>query len=254
MSQQFALQWSLLKKICSSRFGVFVFSLFYIHCMLFTGTANAMHISEGILNAVPAILTGGLALPFIAAGLMRIKKLKAANPLYFSMLGLMGATVFVISAFPIPVPVVGTCAHPAGTGLSAIFLGPLPSVVVAFVSLLIQAMFMAHGGLTTIGANTLTMGVCGSFCGYFAFISSRKAGLSNFWSGFAAGVAADIVTYGATAFVLAISITPDFLTAFGEISLAFVPTQLPLSVLEGAITGFAVRYVFQHKPELLEAV
>jgi cobalt/nickel transport system permease protein len=211
-----------------------------------------MHISEGILPVAPAFLTGLVALPFIAAGLMRINKLKAANPLYFSMIGLTGAVVFVLSAFPIPVPFAGTCSHPAGTGLSAIFLGPLPSVVVAFVSLLIQAMFMAHGGLTTIGANTLTMGVCGSFCAFMAFRTSRRARISFFWSGFAAGLVADLVTYAATAFVLAVSIAPDYLAAFTEIALAFVPTQIPLSILEGVITGYAVRYVHQHKPELLE--
>jgi len=211
----------------------------------------AMHLSEGILPAKDAIGAGILALPFVIIGLKKIGKSKKENPLYFSMVGLLGAAVFVISAFPIPVPIAGTCSHPAGTGLSAIILGPFPSVVVAAVALLIQALFMAHGGLTTLGANILTMGICGSFCGYFTYKFAKKVGFSPFVSGFFAGVVADITTYAATAFVLAFSLSNDFVTAFLEIGLAFVPTQIPLSILEGVITGFAVRYVFQNRPELL---
>lgn len=212
----------------------------------------AMHLSEGILPAREAIGSGIIVLPFIILGLKKISQSKKENPLYFSLVGLLGAAVFVISAFPIPVPIAGTCSHPAGTGLSAIILGPFPSVVVATVALLIQALFMAHGGLTTLGANVLTMGICGSFCGYFAYKLSRGLGASYFVSGFMAGVVADIVTYAATAFVLAFSLSNDFFTAFLEIGFAFVPTQIPLSILEGVITGFAVKYVFQNRPELLK--
>ncbi|GAB4435230.1 MAG: hypothetical protein OHK0040_06370 [bacterium] len=214
--------------------------------------AFAMHLSEGILPVKDVVITFIISAPFVIIGFKKIAEQKKQNPLYFSLVGLLGAAVFVISAFPIPVPVAGTCSHPAGTGLSAIFLGPFPSVVVSFIALLIQALFMAHGGLTTLGANVLTMGVCGSFCGYAAYMFGRRAKLSYFWSGFLAGFVADIVTYAATAFVLAASLADNTLQAFTEIGLAFVPTQAPLSILEGVITAFAVKYVFQNKPELLE--
>lgn len=229
-----------------------VYAIFsVVYAVLYSQPVYAMHLSEGILPARDAMGAGIIVLPFIVLGLKKIRQCKSENPLYFSLVGLLGAAVFVISAFPIPVPIAGTCSHPAGTGLSAIILGPFPSVVVSTVALLIQALFMAHGGLTTLGANVLTMGICGSFCGYFAYKLSKKLGASYFVSGFMAGVVADIVTYAATAFVLAFSLSNDFLTAFIEIGLAFVPTQIPLSILEGVITGFAVKYVFQNRPELL---
>lgn len=230
---------------------VFTFVFTAVFMVLSAKEVFAMHISEGILPPKDAILTSVLALPFVVIGLFFMKRLKLRNPIYFSLVGLIGAAIFVISAFPIPVPIVGTCSHPAGTGLSAIILGPFVSTVIACVALLIQALFMAHGGLTTLGANTLTMGVFGSFLGYAGYALCRKLKLSYFISGFIAGFIADIATYGATAMVLAFSLSPDFLPAFKEISLAFVPTQLPLSVLEGLITGFAVKYVFQHRPDLL---
>ncbi|MCX7770395.1 MAG: energy-coupling factor ABC transporter permease [Proteobacteria bacterium] len=219
---------------------------------IFVKDSFAMHISEGILPAKEAIISFLFSLPFVIVGLYNIYRLKKENPLFMPLLGLIGAGIFVISAFPIPVPIAGTCSHPAGTGLGAIILGPFVSTVVACVSLLIQALFMAHGGITTLGANTLTMGVFGSFLGYFSYRICRKLGLNIFLSGFVAGFIADIATYGATAVILALSLSPEFIPAFKEISLAFVPTQIPLGILEGVITGYSVRYIYIHKPELMD--
>lgn len=214
--------------------------------------ANAMHLSEGILPANYAVFFYVLSLPFVIYGFWTINKKKKESPLYFSMVGLIGATVFVLSAFPIPVPIAGTCSHPAGTGLSAVILGPFQSVVTAFVSLLIQALFMAHGGITTLGANVFTMGVGGSFCGFFAYYLARRLNFSVFFSGFLAGFIADIATYFLTALVIAVSIAPSFTEGLIEVGLAFVPTQIPLAILEGIITGFALRYIAEHKPEFLK--
>ncbi len=150
-------------------------------------------------------------------------------------------------------PVAGSTAHPAGTGLSAVFLGPFASVVVAFVSLLLQALFLAHGGLTTLGGNTFSMGVMGSFAAFAAFRLGRGGGLSLFWSGFLAGVTADLVTYLGTSFEMALALhgTQPLLSVLGQIYLAFMPTQIPLSILEGVVTGGIIVYVQKHRPDIL---
>ena len=82
------------------------------------------------------------------------------------LVGLLAAVVFIISCMPIPVPTAGTCSHPCGTAISAILVGPYISVLISTVALLIQALVMAHGGLTTLGADIVSMGVVGSFTGY----------------------------------------------------------------------------------------
>jgi len=217
------------------------------------GAALAMHISEGILPAGWAALWFAVALPFVAWGVRQISRRKAVDPSYIPLLGIFGAAVFVFSCFPIPVPVAGSTAHPAGTGMSAIFLGPFASVVVAFISLLLQALFLAHGGLTTLGGNTLSMGVVGSFAGYGAFRVGRLLRFNLFWCGFLAGVAADLLTYLSTSFEMAIALHGDhpFWSVLGQIYLAFMPTQVPLSVLEGAVTGGIVVYVSKHRPDIL---
>src|SRR5271157_1292983 len=120
-------------------------------------TAHAMHISEGILPPQWAVLWFALAIPFIAWGLRNLRIRSKEEPHLKAMVGLVGAAVFVISCMPIPVPAAGSCSHPCGTGIAAIFIGPLLTVVVTSVALVLQALFLAHGGLTTLGANVASM-------------------------------------------------------------------------------------------------
>jgi len=221
--------------------------------LLAASPAWAMHISEGILPPGWALLWFVVAAPFVGYGIVRINRSKQLDPSYIPLVGIFGAAVFVFSCFPIPVPVAGSTAHPAGTGLSAIMLGPFPSVVVAFISLLLQALFLAHGGLTTLGGNTLSMGIIGSFGGYGAFLVARRLGANLFWCGFAAGVAADLLTYLGTATEMALALHGDHSIAsvLGQIYLAFMPTQIPLCILEGVVGGGILVYVQKHRPDIL---
>ena len=148
-------------------------ALFSVGALLSAQDAYAMHISEGILPLNWAALWFALAIPFVAYGLYSLNR-RSRNDLSFKPLaGLMAAVVFIISCMPIPIPFAGTCSHPCGTGISGILVGPAISVVIAAVALLIQAIFLAHGGLSTLGADIVSMGVMGSFAGYFTFSGTQ---------------------------------------------------------------------------------
>ena len=112
-----------------------------------------------------------------------------------TLVAMTGAAIFVISCMPIPVPFAGTCSHPCGTGLGALLIGPAATVVVASIALLFQALFLAHGGLTTLGANVVSMGVVGAFSAYGLFQLLRKARVPVFPAALAAGVISDWATY-----------------------------------------------------------
>lgn len=218
--------------------------------------AHAMHITEGLLPLPVALFWFVLAAPFLVAGIVLIGRRKAAIPEYMPLLGIFGAAVFVFSCLPIPIPGVGATAHPAGTGLSAIFIGPFPSVIVAFISLLLQGMFLAHGGLSTLGANTFSMGVLGAFAGYFAFRTARMLRLNLFWSGFAAGVFADVFTYVGTSFGLASGLhgTGSYLGEVQTIFLLLLPYVVVLALIEGLVTGGILVYVGKNRPDLLRRI
>ncbi len=231
--------------------GGFVFLLTML--ALDSQPAHAMHISEGILPVQWAVLWFALAIPFIAWGLRDLRVRSREEPHLKSMVGLVGAAVFVISCMPIPVPTAGTCSHPCGTGMAAILIGPTLTVVVASIALLLQALFLAHGGLTTLGANILSMGVMGAFTGYSIFILSRRFGASWFVSAFLAGVLSDWVVYAGTSFFLATALHGDgsWGIMFLSIIVAFIPTQVHLGILEGFLNAGAFRLVHNRRPEFL---
>lgn len=239
-------------------------ALIMLCCLFFANNVHAMHISEGILPFNWAALWFVLAIPFVGYGLYRLKKLSSLDPSFKPLVGLMAAVVFIISCMPVPVPTAGTCSHPCGTGISGILVGPAISILVAAIALLIQALFLAHGGLSTWGANILSMGVMGSFAGYLTFKTLRsitplfppfnKGGMGGLAvSGFMAGLLADWATYFTTSVVLASGIRGDspFLPLFWKILVAFIPTQVPLGILEGAMTAGMVVLLYKKRPDLL---
>ena len=194
-----------------------------------------------------------VAMPFVAKGIVDVKKKAKINPHFKPLLGLMAAAVFIISCMPVPVPTAGTCSHPAGTGVAAILLGPVMSIFVTAIALFIQALFMAHGGITTWGANIVSMGIAGSFTGYIVFKVLRRLKVSLFISGFFAGLLADWATYAMTSFELASALhgNKPLGSLFIVILAAFIPTQLPLGILEGFLTGGMVSFVAKRRPDIL---
>jgi len=211
-----------------------------------------VHVAEGILPAEWAVAWAVPAAGAVAIGLDRLKKRTADDPSFKSLVALMGAAVFAISLMPIPVPVAGSVSHPAGTPLAAIVVGPWASVVLAGLALLVQALFFAHGGLTTLGANILSEGMVGSFVGFGCFWLARRRGASLFRAGFLAGVFGDVAVYLATATELGLGLFPwnGSLRGAGALFLAFLPTQLPLAILEGVFTGGVLRSLAQLRPDI----
>ena len=212
-----------------------------------------MHISEGILPIGWAALWMAIAAPFMAVGLREIKLKGREDTSFKPLLGLMAAMVFIISCMPIPVPLAGTCSHPCGTGLAALLLGPALTVVIASISLLFQALFLAHGGLTTLGANVCSLGVAGAYTAIGVYRLARAAGTSRPVAAFMAGLISDWATYLVTSLELAGALgvgSASFWTMFKAIALAFVPTQLPLGILECFVTAGALKFMLSRKPSL----
>jgi cobalt/nickel transport system permease protein len=220
--------------------------------LTFPRPARAMHIADGILPLSWAVVFTVCALPFVAVALALLRRRTGSDPRLKPLVAMVAAAVFVLSAMPIPVPFVGTCSHPCGTGLAAILLGPFMTVLVALVALILQAVFLAHGGFTTLGANVLSMGVAGAFVGFGAFSLLRRARAPLAVAAFTAGLLSDWATYGVTSLELAAALhgPRPFGEVFRAVALAFVPTQLPLGVLEAFLTAGAVAFMARRRPDL----
>ncbi len=211
-----------------------------------------MHISDGILEPQWILFWFAISAIFVAIGLRIINTRIRDDPAYLPRISLLGAVVFVISVWHIPVPVTGSSSHPVGTPLAAIIIGPFAAIVISSIALFFQA-FVAHGGLTTIGANTFSMGIVGAFGGYIVYRLLRNFCPLWFSAGMA-GLLGSILTYLATALQLAHSLNPGNVMYYWKLyALGFIPTQLPLAIAEFAFTGYAIDYLSRTQQELVSA-
>lgn len=99
-------------------------------------------------------------MPFLVIGARRIARISREQPRAKLLLVSAGAFALVLSALKIP-SVTGSCSHPTGTGLGAVLFGPSAMAVLGAIVLLFQALLLAHGGLTTLGANIFSMAIVG---------------------------------------------------------------------------------------------
>lgn len=197
-----------------------------------------MHIMEGFLPIQHAIGWSVASSPFVAYGLHSINKRFREQPEQRMLLGVAAAFTFVLSALKLP-SVTGSCSHPTGTGLGAILFGPTAMAPIGAVVLMFQAILLAHGGLTTLGANVFSMAIVGPFAAAAIYRMARTARLPFGFSIFLAASLADLLTYITTSAQLALAF-PDpsggFAASFAKFAGVFAFTQIPLAISEGLLT------------------
>lgn len=203
-----------------------------------TPIASAMHIMEGYLPPKYCIAWGIICIPFLVKGSISIKRKLNQDRKSITLLAMAGAFIFLISSLKIP-SVTGSCSHMTGTGLSAILFGPAAVSILGIIVLLFQAILLAHGGLTTLGANTFSMAIAGPLLSYGIYRLCSKLKINRRVSIFLAACLGDLFTYCVTSFQLALAYpSKDGGTAASVIKFlsVFAPTQLPLAIIEGILT------------------
>lgn len=225
------------KSIHWPRMGWLLLALLLVSAQTAWAKPAAMHIMEGFLPPVWCIVWFVVAIPFWVLGFRQISQLVARKPETRLLLGLAGAFAFVLSALKIP-SVTGSSSHPTGTGLGAILFGPTVMSVLGGIVLLFQALLLAHGGLTTLGANTVSMAITGPLVAWGIWIGLKDR--APLWlTVFLAAALADLLTYVATSIQLALAY-PDpaggFIASFIKFGTIFAVTQIPLAISEGILT------------------
>ncbi|ABR35827.1 energy-coupling factor ABC transporter permease [Clostridium beijerinckii] len=200
--------------------------------------ANAMHIMEGYLPPQFCIIWGAICVPFIAIGYLSIKKTLSENRRSITILAMAGAFVFVLSSLKIP-SVTGSCSHMTGTGLGAILFGPSAVSILGIIVLIFQAILLAHGGITTLGANTFSMAIAGPFVSYGIYRLCKALKVNKYVGIFFAASIGDLFTYCVTSIQLALTYPSEnggFIVSAAKFLAVFAPTQVPLAVIEGILT------------------
>ncbi|MGB4653776.1 energy-coupling factor ABC transporter permease [Methanothrix sp.] len=212
-----------------------------------------MHIMEGFLPHPWWEIWFVLSLPVVAWGVYKMNRMIKESREILPLLAVSGAFVFVLSSLKMP-SVTGSCSHPTGTGMGAILFGPGITAVLSAIVLIYQALFLAHGGLTTLGANIFSMGIAGPLIGYLVYRLASRMGLGMYLSVFLAAMLADWATYLVTSMQLALAFpaaSGGVIASFQAFMAVFAITQVPLAVVEGAVTALMFKYLVRLRGDIL---
>jgi len=194
-----------------------------------------------------------LSIPVVVYGIYKLNRLIKENREVLPLLAVAGAFIFVLSALKLP-SVTGSCSHPTGTGLAAILFGPAITAVLGTIVLLYQSLFLAHGGLTTLGANVFSMGIVGPVVAYTIYKVGMRLNLNFYFVVFLAATLGDWATYVITSVELALAFPADpggVMGSFKAFATIFALTQVPLAIIEGAITALIFKYIIQVRSDAL---
>ncbi|MCW3983930.1 MAG: energy-coupling factor ABC transporter permease [Candidatus Bathyarchaeota archaeon] len=214
-----------------------------------------MHIMEGFLPHPWWEIWFAIAIPFVAFGIYKLTKIAKQIPEAKPLLALMGAFIFVLSSLKLP-SVTGSTSHPTGTGLAAVIVGPWITSVLSVIVLIFQALLLAHGGLTTLGANVFSMGIAGPFLAYGIWKVAKRTNLPSSVGIFLAAFLGDLFTYVITSAQLALAFPTavGFMDAFIKFGGIFAITQIPLAIGEGILAVIMFDFLAKYKGQLLAAM
>ncbi|MEM7335067.1 MAG: cobalt transporter CbiM [Chloroflexota bacterium] len=211
-----------------------------------------MHIPDGIL---PPLVWGGATVVTGAITAYSLHKInqeedpRAAVP----KAAMMTAAFFVASSIFFPLPPPMTSAHLILAGTMGVILGwyAFPSILIG---LILQSIVFGHGGITTLGANALIMGIP-ALLSFALFQTTKKRihqdripHIVGFLSGFLGVVVAACIFY-----LFIIGTLPADIDRTAEINATILLclSHLPVAIAEGIFTAYLVNYLRQTRPALI---
>lgn len=209
-----------------------------------------MHIPDGFLSVVVALLCWLLAVSVIGYALRRVRADLGERQV--PLLSVLAATIFAGQMLNFSVTG-GTSGHLLGAALATILLGPWAAMLVMTCVVSVQALVFQDGGLLTLGANLCNMAIIGVAVAYFVYHTLYRLTGTRTWgrwlSGFAAGWSSIFIASLSCALQLALSgTTPANLAipAMGGI-------HALIGIGEGLITVGALAFIYATRRDLLVA-
>ena len=199
-----------------------------------------VHISDGIL--APWIWGSGWV---ITAAILAytLKKMKIDD---VPKLSVITAAVFVASLIHFQAG--PTSVHLILSGFAGVTLGILAYPCI-FIAVVMQAFLFQHGGVTTIGINTVNMGVP-ALISFFIFRAGMKLNV---------GISKNEILFGAIAGGTAVALAVLLLAVellvtgeeFTEVTTFVVAAHIPVILVEAIFTGVIAGFFAIVKPEML---
>ncbi|RLG25722.1 cobalt transporter CbiM [Methanosarcinales archaeon] len=204
-----------------------------------------VHISDGILSTPILVFGWAISIVVMAATIWwsgRRRDLAEEIP----KLSVMTAAFFIASLIHIPVG--PTSVHFILSGLLGVVLGVLAYPAI-FIGVVLQAFLFQHGGVTTIGVNTLIMGISALIAGVIFRAPAGRLRLCEVSTGIVAALAGGVGVLLAALFAALTLIATG--RQFFEIAGALVAAHIPIVIIEAVVTGSIITFMLKVKPELI---
>jgi cobalt/nickel transport system permease protein len=152
-------------------------------------------------------------------------------------------------------PIVGgTTAHLLGGASLGLILGPFAGTISITIILVLQALLFGDGGLTTLGANVLNMGVIAVFvpCALFLILNKflKADGRKLYAIIFVSAFVGDVLAAIAAGTELGLS-TPTFQYGLSVAVPAMAINHSVIGVGEGTVTTILVGTLLKVRPDVL---
>ena len=205
-----------------------------------------MHIPDAFIPIPQGIVYWLIALVFVALALRWAKD--EMNEEKLPLVAVLAAGIFALQSFNLPVSM-GTSGHLVGGALAAIILGsPFAAIFILTMVLIVQGVLFGDGGITTMGANIINMGVIGGFVGFYTFKGLMAATKSMPVAGFVAAWLACVIPSLACAVEMFIAGT--FPLKEGLIAMGLY--HAAIGVIEGIVTVAAIYLITSVRPDLID--
>jgi cobalt/nickel transport system permease protein len=209
-----------------------------------------MHVPDGFIDATTSLTTGAVAVAGVTLALRGARR--ELDDRTAPMAGLVATFVFAGQMMNFPVGA-GTSGHLLGGTLAAALAGPWTAVLAITVVLLVQALFMADGGITALGTNVTLMALVAVVVGWLVFRGMRAVLPRRASSVAPAAAIGAFLSVPATALaftgIYAVGGTAP--VALDTVLTAMLSWHLVIGLGEAAITGLVVASVVAVRPDLV---
>jgi cobalt/nickel transport system permease protein len=203
-----------------------------------------MHIPDGLIPFEQAMIYLAVGLIIVAVSFYYVSK-KTDMERRLVLSGVLTAITVVATSVTIPSPM-GIPMHFFIIPLVVLILGPFNAILVSFLSLLVQALGIGEGGITTLGINVLDMGIILSCVVYFVYklfssINERFAVFSSTVAGILAATLIQIL-------ILVLANTTSLEVLLGSL----LPYYLMIGIIEGIANVIILEFISRTNNNILE--
>lgn len=196
-----------------------------------------MHISDGIISIEVATVSAVATLAFCVYSFKNLTNEKIA------LVASMSALFFVTSFIHIPFGV--TQIHLMLIGFIGIFLGSLAFISIA-IALILQALLLGFGGLSSLGANILVMALP-AYLVYLIFKLEILKRLNEKVKFFLVGFLGVFISS-----LLLFSVLVFSKDEYLAVAYSIIAVNISTMILEGIVTMFLLLYIKKSMPKLLK--